>query len=54
MNAVETHYLEDMTTISKVWYTHEEQVPPVTFKVLKEHTEKENERPNHGKNYDTN
>lgn len=33
-----------MTTINKLWYTHENNVSVVTFMVLKEHIEKEKTR----------
>uniref|UniRef100_M1DPA2 Athila retroelement ORF1 protein n=1 Tax=Solanum tuberosum TaxID=4113 RepID=M1DPA2_SOLTU len=36
--------LDDMTTINRAWYTREDQVSPLTFKLTKEQMEKDQER----------
>lgn len=40
---VKVQLMDGRTTITKIWYTHEEQVSPVTFQLSKEDTEKDNE-----------
>ncbi|KAK4721531.1 hypothetical protein R3W88_011764 [Solanum pinnatisectum] len=42
--AVAAQLLDGMTTINKAWYTREDQVSPLTFKLSKEQIEKDNER----------
>uniref|UniRef100_M1DB58 Integrase core domain containing protein n=1 Tax=Solanum tuberosum TaxID=4113 RepID=M1DB58_SOLTU len=42
--AVAAQLLDGMTTINKVWYTHEDQVYPLTFKLSEEQVEKYHER----------
>ncbi|KAK4723933.1 hypothetical protein R3W88_026712 [Solanum pinnatisectum] len=41
--AVAAQLLDGMTTINRVWYTREDQVSPITFKLSKEKIEKDNE-----------
>uniref|UniRef100_M1DTB4 Uncharacterized protein n=1 Tax=Solanum tuberosum TaxID=4113 RepID=M1DTB4_SOLTU len=41
---VAAQLLDGMTTINKVWYTREDQVSPLTFKLSKEEIEKDHER----------
>ncbi|KAK4716439.1 hypothetical protein R3W88_014777 [Solanum pinnatisectum] len=36
--------LDGMTTINRAWYTHEDQVSPLTFKLTKKQMEKDQER----------
>lgn len=36
--------LDGMTKINRAWYTHEDQVSPLTFKLTKEQLEKDQER----------
>uniref|UniRef100_M1DX07 Uncharacterized protein n=1 Tax=Solanum tuberosum TaxID=4113 RepID=M1DX07_SOLTU len=42
--AVAAQLLDGMTTINRAWYTREDQVSPLTFKLSKEQMEKDNER----------
>ncbi|KAK4707005.1 hypothetical protein R3W88_033444 [Solanum pinnatisectum] len=42
--AVAAQLLDGMTTINRAWYTHEDQVSPLTFKLSKEQMDKDNER----------
>jgi len=36
--------LDGITTINRAWYTREDQVSPLTFKLPKEQIDKDNER----------
>uniref|UniRef100_M1DH69 Integrase core domain containing protein n=1 Tax=Solanum tuberosum TaxID=4113 RepID=M1DH69_SOLTU len=41
---IATQLLDGMTTINRAWYTREDQVSPLTFKLTKEQMEKDQER----------
>ncbi|KAK4729675.1 hypothetical protein R3W88_022663 [Solanum pinnatisectum] len=41
---IATQILDGMTTINRVWYTREDQVSPLTFKLTKEQMEKDQQR----------
>uniref|UniRef100_M1DIL3 Integrase core domain containing protein n=1 Tax=Solanum tuberosum TaxID=4113 RepID=M1DIL3_SOLTU len=41
---IATQFLDGMSTINRAWYTCEDQVSPLTFKLTKEQLEKDQER----------
>lgn len=50
---ITTHLLDDMTTINITWYTSEDQVSPLMFKLTKEQMEKDHERDQNMANFMT-